>query len=92
MEPLKSLLSEQPFAKTKFTMMIGDVEARLDALRRHDPSRVDSVVDTIVLVGLEAHVCIIATCIDLIHRGFNVSAEHRYVDCKNLKFYKFSIK
>ena len=68
MDTLKCLLSEQPFSKTQFTMLVGDVEHRLDNLRRQKPN-----VDTIVLVGVETHVCIIATCIDLIHRGFNVS-------------------
>ena len=48
-------------------MLVGDVDQRLDNLRRQKP------VDTIILVGIETHVCVIATCIDLIHRGFNVS-------------------
>lgn len=61
------MLNEQPFSKTQFTMLVGDVENRLEILRRQRP------VDTIVLVGIETHVCIIATCIDLIHRGLNVS-------------------
>ena len=52
-------------------MLVGYVENRLDNLRRQ--TKLTSPVDTIVLVGIEAHVCIIATCIDLIHRGFNVS-------------------
>ena len=52
-------------------MLVGDVENRLDSLRRQSKST--SPVDTIILVGIETHVCIIATCIDLIHRGFNVS-------------------
>ena len=69
-EPLKSLLSEHPFSKTQFTMLVGDVENRLDNLRRQTKSTLP--VDTIILVGIEAHVCVIATCIDLIHRGFNV--------------------
>ena len=67
MEPLRSMLNEQPFSKSQFTMLVGDVENRLEILRRQRP------VDTIILVGIETHVCIIATCIDLIHRGFNVS-------------------
>ena len=70
--PLKGLLQEQPFSKTQFTMLVGDVDQRLDNLRRQKP------VDTIVLVGIEAHVCIIATCIDLIHRGFNVRKTYKY--------------
>ena len=30
-------------------------------------------VESVILVGFEAHVCIVATCIDLISRGFHVS-------------------
>ncbi len=30
-------------------------------------------VDTVILLGIEAHVCVNTTCIDLIHRGYNVS-------------------
>ena len=56
-------------------MLVGDVENRLEILRRQRP------VDTIVLVGIETHVCIIATCIDLIHRGLNVSRQ-LYLDFK----------
>ena len=52
-------------------MLVEDVENRLETLRRSTKS--NSPVDTIVLLGIEAHVCIVATCIDLIHRGFNVS-------------------
>ena len=80
MEPLKSLLAEQPFSKTQFTMLVGDVENRLDNLRRQTKST--SPVDTIILVGIETHVCIIATCIDLIHRGFNVSEKEIGVNCR----------
>lgn len=65
-EPLKSLISSS-VAKTKFTMIVPEVEEKLDQLKN---SR--SGMDTIVLCGIETHVCIVATCIDLIHRGFNV--------------------
>ena len=54
-------------AKTKFTMLVPDMEARLDDLRS------SRNVDTIVLCGIETHVCIQATCLDLLQRGFNVS-------------------
>ena len=82
MEPLRSMLNEQPFSKSQFTMLVGDVENRLEILRRQRP------VDTIILVGIETHVCIIATCIDLIHRGFNVSwninSKHFMIHLKSL--------
>ena len=73
MEPLKCLLREQPVSKTQFTMLVGDVEHRLDSLQRQKP------IDTVILAGLETHVCIIATCIDLIHRGLNVSHQNGYL-------------
>ena len=49
MEPLRSMLNEQPFSKSQFTTLVGDVENRLEILRRQRP------VDTIILVGIETH-------------------------------------
>ncbi|XP_059079940.1 isochorismatase domain-containing protein 2-like isoform X2 [Tigriopus californicus] len=54
------------FSKTRFTMMIPEVENRLEELRTVRN------VDTVILVGIETHVCIIATCQDLIQKGYNV--------------------
>ena len=72
----------------QFTMLVGDVENRLEILRRQRP------VDTIILVGIETHVCIIATCIDLIHRGFNVSwninSKHFMIHLSNIREYLLS--
>ena len=56
----------QPVAKTKFTMIVPEIELKLDGLKRNQE------IDTVILCGIETHVCIMATCIDLIHRGFNV--------------------
>ena len=70
-EKLKSQLREAPTAKTKFTMVVPDVEQKLDSLKT-------SGIDTIVLTGIETHVCIVATCIDLIHRGFNVRLKYPF--------------
>ena len=69
-EPLKTTLNEMechPVSKTKFTMLVPEVS---EALK----SKMD--VDTVILCGIETHVCIVATCIDLLHRGFNVSLMH----------------
>jgi len=76
-EPLKTALDEigscQPVSKTKFTMLVPEIEKKLHELQSirmsHKPS---NVIDTVILCGIETHVCIMATCIDLIHRGFNV--------------------
>ena len=40
--------------------------------KRLDELKTSNEVDTVILCGIETHVCIVATCIDLIHRGFNV--------------------
>ena len=72
-EPLKTTLNEMgchPVSKTKFTMLVPAVLKALEALKY------DKDVDTVILCGIETHVCIVATCIDLIDRGFNVSLLH----------------
>ena len=72
-EPLKTTLNEMdchPVSKTKFTMLVPDVESKLEALKSSKD------VDTVILCGIETHVCVVATCIDLLHRGFNVSLMH----------------
>ena len=56
--------AENPAAKTKFTMLVPEVLAQLKKLKK---------VDTVVLCGIETHVCILATCQDLRAQGFNVS-------------------
>jgi hypothetical protein len=66
-EPLKSLVLTQPVAKTKFSMLVPEVDERLDQLKAA------RFTDTVVLCDIETHVCVVATCIDLIHRGYNVS-------------------
>ena len=47
-------------------MIVPEIELKLDGLKRNQE------IDTVILCGIETHVCIMATCIDLIHRGFNV--------------------
>ena len=72
-EPLKTTLNEidcHPVSKTKFTMLVPDVVEALGALK----SKMG--VDTVILCGIETHVCIVATCIDLLDSGFNVSLLH----------------
>ena len=72
-EPLKTTLNEMechPVSKTKFTMLVPEVSEALGGLK----SKID--VDTVILCGIETHVCIVATCIDLLDSGFNVSLLH----------------
>ena len=56
----------ESFPKTKFTMVVPEVEAQLKEMRKRG-------ADTVVLCGIETHVCILATCQDLRAGGLNVS-------------------
>jgi nicotinamidase-related amidase len=63
-EPLKELLDdEQPFEKLSFSCC-GSPEfmKRLRSLGRND----------ILVVGMEAHVCVYQTCVELLDFGYNV--------------------
>ena len=48
-------------------MLVPEVAAQLKEMRKKRE------VDTVVLCGIETHVCILATCQDLRAQGFNVS-------------------
>eukprot|EP00008_Paramoeba_atlantica_P006217 CAMPEP_0201491162 /NCGR_PEP_ID=MMETSP0151_2-20130828/28806_1 /ASSEMBLY_ACC=CAM_ASM_000257 /TAXON_ID=200890 /ORGANISM="Paramoeba atlantica, Strain 621/1 / CCAP 1560/9" /LENGTH=154 /DNA_ID=CAMNT_0047877389 /DNA_START=175 /DNA_END=639 /DNA_ORIENTATION=+ len=50
------------FQKTKFSMMTSDVSHHLENLARKK----------VVLFGIEAHVCILQTTLDLIEKGYEV--------------------
>ena len=52
--------------KTKFTMLVPEVWAQLKEMHKRG-------VNTVVLCGIETHVCILATCQDLRAEGFKVS-------------------
>ena len=68
--PLKenlTIASCDPVAKKQFTMMVEEVATKINELKSKKS------YDTVVLCGIETHVCILATCIDLIRHGFNVS-------------------
>eukprot|EP01147_Barroeca_monosierra_P008899 gene8899-1243_t len=53
----------QAFAKTKFSMMIDEVQRDL----QEEPER-----NNVVLFGIETHVCILQTALDLLEHGFDV--------------------
>jgi nicotinamidase-related amidase len=63
-EPLRELLSgEQPYEKLSFSCCgNGDFMKRLRSLGRND----------ILVVGMETHVCVYQTCIELLEFGYNV--------------------
>ena len=56
--------SVKTFEKTQFSMVTEDVKRWLD-------SRPD--IDTVILCGLETHVCVNSTVIDLCHAKYNAS-------------------
>lgn len=56
----------QVFAKTKFSMLTEEVD---EALKTHKEAQ---GIEDVVLFGIEAHVCIQQTAIDLLEKGYNV--------------------
>ena len=50
------------FEKKKFSMLTDQVQAHLDTLDRH----------SYIIVGIEAHVCVQQTCLDLLEQGKDV--------------------
>ncbi|NTU68052.1 MAG: hydrolase [Chlorobiaceae bacterium] len=63
-EPLKELLGELvPFEKISFSCCgSGDFMKRLRSMGRND----------ILVVGMEAHICVYQTCVELLDFGYNV--------------------
>ncbi|EIE24735.1 Isochorismatase hydrolase [Coccomyxa subellipsoidea C-169] len=53
----------KPVPKTDFTMLVPEVKAQLDSMRH---------VKQIVLVGIEGHVCVFQTALDLLELGYEV--------------------
>ena len=64
--PIKELFDDNVkcYGKTQFSMVNEDVKRWLD-------SRPD--IDTVILCGLETHVCVNSTVIDLCHAKYNAS-------------------
>lgn len=50
------------YDKTKFSMLTQQVDEKLEQLQPK----------TIILCGIESHVCVLQTCLDLLARGFDV--------------------
>lgn len=57
------MLDVQPVSKTKFTMVCHDVNEWL---------KQNSHIDTIIICGIETHVCVHSTVIDLLNMGYKV--------------------
>lgn len=60
------------FPKTLFSMMIPEVDAKIKELFPNNPP------ESIVLFGLEAHICVEQTAIDLLARDYQI---HLVADC-----------
>eukprot|EP00088_Acartia_fossae_P033713 TRINITY_DN3454_c0_g1_i1.p1 TRINITY_DN3454_c0_g1~~TRINITY_DN3454_c0_g1_i1.p1 ORF type:complete len:213 (-),score=37.93 TRINITY_DN3454_c0_g1_i1:642-1244(-) len=67
----------EPFVKTSFSMVTPEVSKHL---KEKLPN-----VSTILLTGVETHVCVINTAIDLLELGYNV---HVIVDCSSSRVLK----
>jgi len=63
-EILKENSKSKIFEKTKFSMLTDDVQSHLNSL--------DKTPQSIVLFGIEAHVCVQQTALDLLNSGFDV--------------------
>ena len=73
-EALKAANQVEYADKTHFSV-VDDQELRL-ALANKDR-------DTIIIAGIEAHVCVLATVADLLHRGYNVVVGADAIDSRN---------
>lgn len=66
------------FDKKKFSMMTDDVMEHCQTKLNFNSTSPDEARNSIVLFGIEAHVCVQQTCLDLIEMGKDV---HVVVDC-----------
>ena len=53
-------------SKTRFSACITPIQGQLESLN----------VETVVLAGVEAHVCVLGTCLDLLDAGYKVMVAH----------------
>ena len=60
---LRVHLKSQPIPKTQFSMVTKEITEWLENQK---------YIDTILLCGIETHVCILGTAIDLLHLGYHV--------------------
>eukprot|EP00611_Tribonema_gayanum_P027846 TRINITY_DN6_c0_g1_i3.p2 TRINITY_DN6_c0_g1~~TRINITY_DN6_c0_g1_i3.p2 ORF type:complete len:188 (-),score=49.01 TRINITY_DN6_c0_g1_i3:476-1039(-) len=56
------------FAKQKFSMWTDEVQAHMAQLNTGSQQH----RDTVILCGIEAHVCVLQTCLDLMQNGYSV--------------------
>ena len=73
------------YSKTRFSMFIPDVKQKLDSIfgsstdesKSNNNGNSDNKDKHVVISGLEGHICILQTCLDLLKNGYNV---HLIVD------------
>ncbi|SCZ90203.1 BZ3500_MvSof-1268-A1-R1_Chr1-3g01837 [Microbotryum saponariae] len=62
LEKLPKSLYRGAISKTKFSMMLPEVEAQLKEWK----------TKSVVIFGIESHVCVLQTCLDLLERNYSV--------------------
>lgn len=68
-----AITSYEPIAKMEFDCLdVEDFNSRLDAAH----------LKTIILVGVEAHICILQTCMSLLARGYSVHVPQDAIDSR----------
>ncbi len=84
-EPLKSLLSNygaKRFDKMSFSALkIDEIKSHLESLNRK----------TVVLTGIESHICVLSTAIDLKGNGFDVVVASDATTSREEEFYKTAL-
>ena len=55
--------------KKKFSMLTPEVEAKLEEMQAEEDQE---QLESFIIVGLETHVCVQQTCLDLLAKGYNV--------------------
>ena len=69
-------LKSDPISKTQFSMVTDEVKIWLNQ---------NDHIDTIVLCGIETHVCVQGTAIDLLDLGYNVNQLYKVISITFLR-------
>lgn len=65
---IEKLKNYQVFEKTKFSMMTNEVN---DFIKNYENDN-NTKIENFIITGLETHVCVLQTCLDLVEQGKNV--------------------
>ena len=80
---IDDLLDEKPFSKMSFSCI--ECKGLIDGY-------ISSSVDTILICGIETHVCVQQTALDLISEGFNVYIVIDAIGSRNILDHEIAIK